>query len=96
MNNEQAEKLLKLAEYLEREKLDLEFDFRTIYEENGCGSVGCALGCLSYVFPDKWSIRRLHPRVGFKRDMLEVVLDGYERSEANISYTFLRQSSSLG
>lgn len=58
-----VKRLLKLAEHLEYGTLGHEvFDFESIndgasFDANGCGTHGCAMGELPFVFPDQWKFK---------------------------------------
>lgn len=55
------ERLLKLVEHLEQGKLGHDkFDFTHIHSENRhkCGTSGCALGELPFVFPEQFRLDR--------------------------------------
>jgi hypothetical protein len=50
-----TDRLRILADHLINGKLGQDkFDFGVIHEKNGCGSIGCAMGELPYVFSDDW------------------------------------------
>ena len=47
-----TERLLQLATHLRQEKLPIEWDFYQILDP--CGTAGCALGNMQFVFPEEF------------------------------------------
>lgn len=47
-----ADRLLKLADFLENEVSDKQFNLNNYWNYNGCGAVGCALGWGGICFKD--------------------------------------------
>ena len=63
------ERLLKIADHLEKGELAQTFDFSSISfginEDNTCGTHGCALGEFPIIFPEDWEYELIGEASGF-------------------------------
>lgn len=53
-----TKRLSILADALEQDKHGHEvWDYRRVMSRSGCGTAGCAMGSLPYVFPTHWEVK---------------------------------------
>lgn len=83
-----AERLLKLADHLESgQRGHPAFDFTVLSQgerlANGCGSAGCALGELPFLFPREWFFIR---STDFFGGIYDPVMDGLNTRESGMEF----------